>query len=156
MRLCISSTSSQGGFAVDNANGPASLPGFSPLEATPGSRANKEWTFMVYIDGDNNLEGAAVDDFLEMSAVGSTGDVNIVVQMDRRGGYDTSYGDWRDCQRYLVTQGMTPTEANAVSDWGDGQGGREVNMGDPNAAWARVSSTCFELRKRGTESSGKL
>jgi hypothetical protein len=33
------------------------------------------WTYMVYLDGDNNLEGAAIDDFMEMSSVGSTSDV---------------------------------------------------------------------------------
>jgi hypothetical protein len=30
------------------------------------------WTFMIYLDGDNNLEGAGIDDFMEMSSVGST------------------------------------------------------------------------------------
>lgn len=85
-----------------------------------------KWTFMVYLDADNNLEGAGIDDFLEMAAVGSTDDVNIVVQMDRIGGWDTSYDNWIDCKRYLVTYGMTPTIANAL------QGLAEVNMGDPN------------------------
>jgi hypothetical protein len=28
-----------------------------------------KWTYMVYLDGDNNLEGAAIDDFMEMSSV---------------------------------------------------------------------------------------
>jgi hypothetical protein len=47
------------------------------------SSAKAKWTFMVYLDGDNNLEGAAIDDFMEMSSVGSTSNVNIVVQFDR-------------------------------------------------------------------------
>jgi hypothetical protein len=42
-----------------------------------------EWTFMVYLDGDNNLEGAGIDDFMEMSSVSSTEGMNIVVQFDR-------------------------------------------------------------------------
>jgi hypothetical protein len=85
-----------------------------------------EWTYMVYLDGDNNLEGAAIDDFMEMSSVGSTSAVNIVVQFDRIPGYDSSYGDWTSCRRFHVTSGMTPTAANAISDLG------ECNMGDPN------------------------
>jgi hypothetical protein len=84
------------------------------------------WTYMVYLDGDNNLEGAAIDDFMEMSSVGSTSDVNIVVQFDRIQGHDFSYGDWTDCKRFLVTYGMTPMPANALINLG------ECNMGDPN------------------------
>jgi len=38
-----------------------------------------EWTIMVYLDGDNDLEKYAIDDFLEMASVGSTSDVNIIV-----------------------------------------------------------------------------
>jgi hypothetical protein len=81
---------------------------------------------MVYLDGDNNLESAAIGDFLEMSSVGSTSDVNIVVQFDRIPGGVSSYGDWTDCKRFRVTSGMTPMPANATEDLG------ECNMGDPN------------------------
>jgi len=87
--------------------------------------AADDWTFMVYLDGDNDLEGAGIDDFLEMSLVGSDANVHIVVQFDRIDGYDTTYGDWQTCKRFYVTSGMTPTDANAVSDIG------EANMGDP-------------------------
>jgi hypothetical protein len=83
------------------------------------------WTFMVYLDGDNNLEWAAIDDFMEMSSVGSTPALNIVAQFDR-GGYDSSYDGWTTCKRYFVTPGMTPTVANAINDLG------ECNMADPN------------------------
>jgi len=84
-----------------------------------------QWTFLVYLDGDNNLEGAGIDDFLEMSSVGSTNDVNIVVQFDRISGYASSYGDWTTTKRFFVTSGMTPTSGNAVVDIG------EANMGHP-------------------------
>ncbi|MBU1914523.1 MAG: hypothetical protein KJ563_04945, partial [Candidatus Thermoplasmatota archaeon] len=82
------------------------------------------WTFMVYMDGDNDLERVAILDFLEMAAVGSTPNVNIVVEFDRSRFYDTSYGNWNTTKRFLVTSGMTPTAANASSDIG------EVNMGN--------------------------
>ncbi len=39
-----------------------------PASAQPSA---KEWTFLVYLDGDNNLEGAAIDDLNEMEAAGS-------------------------------------------------------------------------------------
>ncbi len=93
---------------------------------------------MVYLDGDNNLEAAAVDDFLEMSSVGSSANVDIVVQMDRIGGYSTAYDDWTDTKRYHVTPGMTPTIANAITAVG------EANMGDPETLlnfirWGRAA-----------------
>jgi len=90
-----------------------------------------EWTVMVYLDGDNNLESFAVNDFLEMSQVGSTSAINIVVQLDRISGHDSRYDNWTETHRFYVTQGMVPSRANAISNWGDGKGGREVNMGDP-------------------------
>jgi len=94
-----------------------------PVVHIPGDQA--QWTFLVYLDGDNNLEGYAIDDFLEMSSVGSTSDVNIVVQFDRIPGYSISYGNWTSTKRFRVTPGMTPSAANGLQDIG------EVNMGDP-------------------------
>lgn len=83
------------------------------------------WTLMVYLDADNNLESAGIDDFLEMAAVGSTKQVNIVVQMDRRAGYDNSYGNWTDTRRFFVNKNDIPS-MTPVMDLG------EQNMGDPN------------------------
>ena len=99
-----------------------------PLVSTP-ARGNAtpvaRWTVLVYLDGDNNLERDAIDDFIEMANVGSSDEVNIIVQFDRTPGYDTRYGDWQGTLRFRVTQGMAPTPANALADLG------ELNMGDP-------------------------
>jgi hypothetical protein len=77
---------------------------------------------MVYLAGDNDLEDMAILDFLEMSAAGSTPNLNIVVQFDRIPGYDSSYDDWTTAKRFLVTNGMTPVASSAIEDIG------EVNM----------------------------
>ena len=42
-----------------------------------------KWTVMVYMAGDNNLDGAALRDIAEMAKVGFTKDVNVLVQLDR-------------------------------------------------------------------------
>ena len=42
-----------------------------------------EWTVLVYLDGDNNLDPDSVDDISEMMAVGSTDKVNVLVLWDR-------------------------------------------------------------------------
>jgi hypothetical protein len=84
-----------------------------------------KWTFMVYLDADNNLESAGIDDFLEMASVGSTAGVNIVVQMDRISGYDASYGNWTGTRRFLIQKNDTPS-VTPLQDLG------EQNMGNPN------------------------
>lgn len=61
-----------------------------------------QWTVMVFVNGDNNLESAALDDLMEMEVVGSTDDVQVVVQMDRAEGYSAADGDWTTARRYLV------------------------------------------------------
>jgi len=92
-----------------------------PAEAPPA----KDWTFLVYMDADNNLEQWGIADFLEMATVGSTANVNIVVQFDRVAGFDASYGGWTGTKRFYVTRDLTPDPLNELSDLG------EVNMADP-------------------------
>jgi hypothetical protein len=41
-----------------------------------------QWTWLIYMAGDNNLEGSGRDDLEEMKRVGSTADVKIIVQFD--------------------------------------------------------------------------
>ena len=84
-----------------------------------------EWTVMVYMDADNDLEGWAISDFYELAAVGSTADVNVVVQLDRVAGYTETDGNWTDCKRFYVTTGLSPTPENAIVSLG------EINMGNP-------------------------
>ena len=83
------------------------------------------WTFLVYMDGDNNLESAGVVDFLEMATVGSNSSLKIAVQFDRISGYETTNGDWTDTRRGLVIAGGVPD-----ASWGTSIG--EANMGNPS------------------------
>jgi Clostripain family len=50
-----------------------------------------QWTWLVYMAGDNNLEGAGRDDLAEMKQVGSTAGVNILVQFDTEENETTRY-----------------------------------------------------------------
>jgi hypothetical protein len=108
---------------------------FPPIDNTA------EWTVMVYLDGDNNLETYAIQDLKKMEMVGSTADVNVVVQIDRISrsvlADDTSNGDWTTTRRYYVTKDLNPNliGSTLISDLG------ELNMGDPQtlvdfADWA--------------------
>src|SRR5688500_15670915 len=61
------------------------------------------WTFLVWMDGDNDLEEYVVHDLNELEQVGSGDGINVVVQADRIPGYDDSDGDWTGTRRYFIT-----------------------------------------------------
>ncbi|MGB8982380.1 MAG: clostripain-related cysteine peptidase, partial [Anaerolineales bacterium] len=106
----------------------------SVVSAAPATPAN--WTVMVYISGDNNLEDYVVLDIeQELAPTGSSVDVQVVALADRGPGYDTSYGDWQTTKLFHVTPGMTAAPENAVADWG------EKNLGDPQTLIEFVSWT---------------
>jgi len=50
------------------------------------TNAEKEWTFMVYLNADNNLDSFGLKDVNEMEKIGSTDKINIIVLLDRENG----------------------------------------------------------------------
>ncbi len=76
-----------------------SLNGFASAQP-----AHAKWTLMVYIAADNNLEPNSVINLMEMAAVGSTPDVNVVVQITRPPDYTGFYGEWGGTRRFLVNK----------------------------------------------------
>ena len=100
----------------------------------------KEWTFMWYLDGDEvSMQQDFIAAFHNIIAanVGSTDEVNIVIQFDRYPHMD-DFGGWENAQRFFYTAGLEPTPQNAIQNWGDGEGGREVNMADPEVLQAFI------------------
>ncbi len=79
--------------------------------------AGADWTVMVYLAGDNNLDGAGAADLREMKKVGSSASVNVVAQFDRAGSRGTS-------KRFYLRKG-TELPKDAVQDLG------ETDTGDP-------------------------
>ncbi len=80
-----------------------------------------DWTLMVYIVGDNNLdEYVPLDIETELAPTGSNEDVSVVALADR-----LPTAEWSQTLLFYVTQDMAATPENAVADWG------EANMGDP-------------------------
>lgn len=77
----------------------------------------KEWTVMVYLAGDNNLDSAGVVDLKEMKKVGSTEQINVIAQFDREGKDIAT-------NRYYIRKGGTLAK-DVVGNLG------ETNMGDP-------------------------
>ncbi|MBN1626985.1 MAG: peptidase C11 [Deltaproteobacteria bacterium] len=77
----------------------------------------KQWTVMVYMAGDNNLDGAGVIDLMEMKKIGSTSGLNIIVQFDLQ-------GKNKSTNRYYI-QKRGSLAGDIVARLG------ETNMGDP-------------------------
>ncbi len=102
--------------------------------APPPENFTAKWTFMVYLDADNNLEGAGIEDFNEMEMVGSTAEVNIVILFDRAPEYDTSNGDWTGTRIYHVKKDSDPNNLASYTEGVDvwySENETEMNMGDP-------------------------
>ena len=91
------------------------------------------WTFMVYIDADNNLDPFGPYSLNLMEEVGSTSKVNVVVLWD--GLYQPAY-------MYKVVQGSLEEVKGFVLN------GKEVNMGDPYTLQTFVD---FAVRKFSAE-----
>lgn len=104
----------------------------NPIISTNSSNPDSEWTIMVYLDGDNDLEEHAITDFFEMSKVGSNENVKIVVQFDRVSGYDYQYGGWTNTRRGLINLNDVPSDGTDGNPaWGENIG--EINMGNPQS-----------------------
>ena len=104
----------------------------------PPGHSIPEWTVMIYLDADNDLESAGINDINEMELVGSSSKVNIVVQADRIPNYNFSNDDWTTTRRYYITQDSDQMQINSLLIGGDLG---ELNMGDPDtlvdfANWA--------------------
>lgn len=97
------------------------------------------WTFMVYLDADNNLEDDGIEDFMEMlSGLYNLNNsfVKVIVLIDR-GLHSSSTlidgADWSDTRLYKINQDNTYTRLDG-SSYGlpSNNGSLEMNMGDVN------------------------
>jgi hypothetical protein len=101
----------------------------APVDLARQSQTTAQWTIMVHVAADNNLEIAGLMDVNEMEAVGSSPDVNILVQIDRSEEYTDVDGNWTETRRYYIQQDDDPNVITSpvVQNLG------EVDTGDPNS-----------------------
>ncbi|PCJ15419.1 MAG: hypothetical protein COB02_18025 [Candidatus Cloacimonadota bacterium] len=109
------------------------------VKVETGQSDKKKWTVMVYITASNDLERFGLSDVNEMERIGSSKDVNIVVQLDRIDGKDfhpsqagsdfIGEGNWSKTRRYYVTKDNNPRKIQSqVLEEID-----SVDMGDPKS-----------------------
>ena len=94
------------------------------------AEARGKWTILIYLDADNDLESMGIANFNQMESIGSTTDVHIIVQMDRKDGADPNNEHWTDTRRYLITH---DTDSNVMHSIRlDDPPLGELDMGNPN------------------------
>ena len=103
---------------------------FSPVAgAAPASPGRAAWTLMVYLDADNDLERPMMRNLAEMTRVGSTAAVNLIVLAARSPRGDGLYSNdavvnlpnWSGAKLLRVEKGRL----RELADWG------AADMGDP-------------------------
>lgn len=63
----------------------------------------RNWTFIVYMAADNDLEASAVQDFNELEAVNYEGEpVSVLVLLDRSPSYDATNENWNGTRLYEI------------------------------------------------------
>lgn len=134
---CVSPTQSTQPTIQPNqlSNSPTSQPTNQPIATqTPIPQPTPtydpglaDWTVLVYLDADNNLEQAGLLDLQEMESAGSSEAVNVLVQIDRAGNETAVSNQWSTTRRYLIRGDSDPTvlASEPLMELG------ERNMGDP-------------------------
>jgi hypothetical protein len=86
------------------------------VEYIPPPPPSRQWTFIVYMAADNDLEPAAIADFNELEAIDlSAGVISILVLVDRSASYDATNGDWTDTRLYEISSDPNGNNATIVS-----------------------------------------
>jgi len=110
------------GLSLSASAASRSMADLGPVQKDPG----REWTIMVYLDGDNNLEAAGLKDLEEMESGFPAGGVEVIVLFDRSEEFTQADGDWTDARIFRV---RPDTREGIKSEVLAAPG--EVNMGDP-------------------------
>jgi len=138
------------------------------LAAGANAETVPAWTVMVYLDGDNDIEDFAIADLAQMTATGSSADVNVVVLADTltgpadllylTGGEAQTLQEWGEVPmdegatltRFITTAGaLYPAERTALVLWDHGGGVTGLCWDDTSGADEHI--TLPELRTALTE-----
>ncbi|MET0101330.1 MAG: clostripain-related cysteine peptidase [Sedimenticola sp.] len=108
------------------------LSNLGPAVADP----TREWTILVYLDGDNDLEPFALSDLNEMEAGLPDSGVEVIALVDRAEGFEEGFGNWTGARVYRLRRDNDPKALNSeiLQELG------EINMGDPNTLRDFVSA----------------
>ena len=82
---------------------PAPAAAQNPWDWGAPDAKEREWTIMAFVNGDNNLEAAALGDLKEMEAgLPADAKMDVIVLIDRAEGFSNDFGDWKGARAYRV------------------------------------------------------
>lgn len=68
----------------------------------------KKWTILIYADGNNEMEDIMYKSLLACEKVGSSNNINVIVQIGKLGNYKTDDNNsWSGVRRYYVENGYS-------------------------------------------------
>lgn len=77
----------------------------------------RQWSILLYMCGDNNLESAAINDLLEMEKSKIDTDVvSIFALVDRSNSYNTSNQNWTGTRLYKIKTGSSKDSKELISE----------------------------------------
>ncbi len=107
----------------------------------------RNWTTVIYMAADNDLESAAIQDMNELEGIDFTGSGHtVLVLLDRAVGYDGTNGDWSDTRLYeikrdpagingtIISQRIACPQLDLYTDRNT-----ELDMADPNTLRSLLS-----------------
>ncbi len=142
----------------DGNKGVSGSPGSAPAVSAPAladitkaktKAAPTDWTVMVFINGKNNLEMAGLYNVNQMEKVGSTANMNIVVELGRMNGQasgDTDMdGNWTGSRRLYIKKDTNPNKITSPVVQKD----KVVDMGDYKRAvdFVKWSKTKYPAKR---------
>ncbi|MBR1638348.1 MAG: hypothetical protein IJ688_03075 [Treponema sp.] len=79
--------------------------------------SEREWSILVYMCADNNLEASAIEDLceMEMSSL-NTQQTSVLVLLDRSELYDTSNGNWSGAKLFKLKTGRSSSTQKIISE----------------------------------------
>lgn len=84
--------------------------------ASPGIKS-RQWTILVYMAADNDLEAAALEDLCEMEVSKLNTEVtSVFVLLDRSNTHDTSNGNWSGTKLYKLKTGRSRQCRTIISE----------------------------------------
>lgn len=103
--------------------------------------SGKKWLFMLYMDGDNNLERCAlldinrIENSLSKLSSSTQNNIRIIALVDRHEEYDISNDDWKGARIYELQADSVDSRGEIISTlktgWWDTDE-TELNMGNPD------------------------
>ncbi|MEH2565026.1 clostripain-related cysteine peptidase [Bradyrhizobium sp. AZCC 2289] len=84
------------------------------VSAEPDRASAREWTVMIYMNGKNNLEQDALNNFHAMASVGGSDKVALAAELGRPSTPKGGDGNWAGVYRFLIDKDMAPQPRAAI------------------------------------------